>query len=78
MEHPVSHVHPINNLRVKTAVLEAIAEAEPKGIRWSEDTEVVGLRMHDIQIHGKPWKNAEDDINGTRGHIQCCHEVAVN
>ena len=88
MEYPVSHVHPINNLRVKTAVLEAIAEAWPKGIcwskdtdmigRWIKDTDVVGLRMHDIQIRGKPWHNAEDDINGTRNHIQCCHEVAVN
>ena len=52
--------------RVKTAVLEAIAEAWPHGIQESGDTEVLGLTMHDIKMRGRPWFNAEDDINGTR------------
>ena len=60
--------------RVKTAVLEAIAEAWPHGVQESGDTEVLGLRMHDIKMHGRPWFNAEDDINGTRGAIQCSRE----
>ena len=38
----------------------------PQGIQESGDTEVLGLTMHDIKMRGRPWFNAEDDINGTR------------
>ena len=72
-----NNYEPTNNLRVKTAVYEAIAEAWPHGIQESGDSEVAGLRMHDIKMRGRPWFNAEDDINGTRGDIQHCQETAM-
>ena len=55
---------------MKTAVLEAIGEAWPHGIQESGDSEVLGLALHDIKMWGRPWYNAEYDINGTRGAVQ--------
>ena len=51
---------------VKDKVVEAIQETWPEGVQGSEDSEVLGLTLHNIKMNGNPWFTSDADVDNNR------------
>ena len=51
---------------VKNKVIEAIRETWPQGIQEAGDSEMFGIRLHDIQMNGTPWFTSDANVDNNR------------